>query len=61
MCWEINFKLIETKLKNTENWLVYRVYIRNIFKANQPKGQASGSRAYEIQGVIFKCAREMLQ
>ena len=31
-----------------------------IYKASQPRGQASGSRAYgrhEMQGVIFKCTR----
>ena len=34
------------------------VYI--IFKASQPRGRASGSRAYgrhEMQGVIIKCTR----
>ena len=32
----------------------------NIYKASQPRGRASGSRAYgrqEMQGVIFKCTR----
>ena len=31
-----------------------------IFKASQPRGRASGSRAYkrhEMQGVILKCTR----
>ena len=31
-----------------------------IFKASQPRGRASGSRAYgrhEMQGVIIKCTR----
>ena len=34
--------------------------LANIFKASQPRGQASGSRAYErheMQGVILKCTR----
>ena len=37
------------------------MYVRsNIYKASQPRGRASGSRAYgrhEMQGVIFKSTR----
>ena len=35
-------------------------YCINFFKASQPRGWASGSRAYErheMQGVILKCTR----
>ena len=42
--------------------LLLKVFMimHRIFKASQPRGRASGSRAYgrhEMQGVIIKCTR----
>ena len=42
---------------NSSEWMLVQLII---FKASQPRGQASGSRAYgrhEMQGVIIKCTR----